>query len=110
MNVVKSRGAVLLVRDCISDLNTLSWMQQVTHEGNKLHASVARFMKYRQFRRVWRHLKNEHPHYKERLDSIAILKKQHGQRAWSMHKEFDLYVPESQRVSTQHFTQLVPSS
>lgn len=96
VDVVKSHRSVQLVRSCVADLNQFSWMQQVHHEGNKLHASVARFMKYKQFRRVWRYLKTEQPHFKERLDSLAILKKEPGQKAWSVHKEFALKLPEEQ--------------
>lgn len=88
LDVVKSRDAVLMVRDCVRDLNELPWMQQVHHEGNKLHASVARFMTYKQFRRVWRHVKTERPHYKAHLDSLAILKKEAGDKMWHVHREF----------------------
>lgn len=105
-----SRASVLLVRECVRELNELPWMQTVAHEGNKLHASVARFLKPRQFRRVWRHLKSEQPYFKEDLDSLAILKKIPGERAWHVHREFMLKGVESATpsASAQNLLQLQP--
>lgn len=96
LDVVKSHAAVNLVRNCVEELNAFTWMQQVHHEGNKLHASVARFLKYRQFKRIWRHLKDERPHFRHSLNSLTILKKESGARAWSVHRAFDFAAPIAQ--------------
>lgn len=105
-----SEGSVALVRACVETLNELPWIQTVPHEGNKLHASVARFLKPKQFRRIWRLLKSEHPHFKEELDSLAILKKVPGESGWQMHREFMLSghhtVPST--VLSQKLLQLQP--
>lgn len=90
LDVVKSQRAVELVRSCVAELNTLPWMQRIPHEGNKLHASVARFMTYKQFRRVWRHVKTEPAHFKHQFGSIAILKKDASQNMWNVHRTFAL--------------------
>jgi hypothetical protein len=77
LDVLKSPGATALVRRGIRTLNeNISWMPRAPLEGNKLHASVARFMDRRQSRRVLRFLKNEAPHFEALLDNIAILKKE----------------------------------
>lgn len=90
LNVVKSRRAVELVRECISSLNKLSWMSPIDREGHKLHTSVARYMNYRQFRRVWRFLRTKRPCFATHLDSLAILKKERTNRAWTVYREFEL--------------------
>lgn len=90
MDVVKSRDATLMVRDCVSELNAIPWMQRIPHEGNKLHASVARFLTYKQFRRVWRHVSAEQAQFKQALDTLAILKKEHARAPWRLHKTFSL--------------------
>lgn len=101
MDVVKSRGAVELVRECLKDLQGLHWMQQSPHEGNKLHASVARFMTHRKFRKVRRHLRHERPCFKQTLDNLVIMKKVPGQKKWEVHKEFELkLVPEQPTFKT----------
>lgn len=97
LDVEKAHRATALVRECVSALNELPWMQRVPLEGNKLHASVARFMEYRQFRRVWRVVQSERPHFETILDSIAILKKSSGE-PWQVHRTFaftqpSLYAP-----------------
>lgn len=90
LDVVKSRCAVHMIRDCVSRLDGLPWIQKVGHEGNKLHSSVARFMTHKQFRRVWRFVQREHPFFEEMLDSLAILKKETPASAWTLHREFSL--------------------
>jgi len=104
LDVVKSHEAVHMVRDCVNELNQLKWMQQVHHEGNKLHASVARFLTYKQFRRIWREVKHERPHFKERLDSLAILKKPHGEKKWHVHRNFNFATPSHISLNTATFS------
>ena len=87
LDVVKSNASVETVRRCIGDLNEFPWMQQVTHEGNKLHASVARFMTYKKFRRVWRHLKTERVHFKTTVHALTLLKKG-NERMWHTEETF----------------------
>lgn len=88
LDVPKSTGAVALVRDAIEEMKVLPWMQQVPHEGNKLHVSVARFLTYRKFRRIWRTLKSEKPHFREVLDGFVIMKKERPSDSWQLHREF----------------------
>lgn len=90
LDVVKSHGAVTMVRDCVAELNRFAWMQRVDHEGNKLHASVARFLTYKKFRKVWRHLKDERPSFTGTLDTFTMLKKEEGARIWQVHRTFTL--------------------
>jgi len=97
LDVVKSRAAANVVRECVEELNALEWMQRVRHEGNKLHVSVARFLTYTQFKRVWRNLKHERPRFKHTLDSLVILRKEAGARTWSVHREFSLTAPAMSR-------------
>lgn len=93
LNAQEQRGAVQLVRDCVTALNALPWMQQVPHEGNTLHASVARFLTRKQFRRIWRHVAREAPHFEATFDSIALLKKVPGERTWQTHRTFRFVAP-----------------
>jgi len=107
LDVVKSNLAVELVRSCVSDMNAFPWMQRVTHEGNKLHASVARFMTYKQFRRVWRHVKNEPAYFKTTLGSLALLKKETPHVPWVLHREFEfatLPSPKAYFQEASHFS------
>lgn len=79
MDVYKSVEAVSLVRRLIHTLNTnISWMPAYPLEGNKLHASVARFLNRKQFRRIWRGLRLLRPRFESTLDTIVILKKEEG--------------------------------
>jgi len=76
MDVYKSAEVVSLVRRAIQTLNSnLPWMTASPLEGNKLHASVARFLDRRQFRRIWRELRVLRPRFESTFDTIAILKK-----------------------------------
>lgn len=95
LDVTKSQRAVELVRETVNVVNELPWMQRIPHEGNKLHASVARFMTYKKFRRVWRHLKQEHPRFDSALDSLALLKKEAPSEPWVVHRTFTLGTPVS---------------
>lgn len=77
LNVYRSPEAVSLVRRAISTLNeNISWMPRAPLEGNKLHASVARFMNRKQSRRVARHIVEEKAYFRTAFDNIAILKKE----------------------------------
>lgn len=84
LDVKKNKEAISVVRRCIQILNAnVPWMPAYPLEGNKLHASVARFLSRKQFRRIWRELKELEPRFESSLDTIAILKK-HG-RSWQLH-------------------------
>lgn len=93
LDVTKSQRAVELVREAVNVVNELPWMQRIPHEGNKLHASVARFMTYKKFRRVWRYLKQERPCFESTLDSLALLKKEAPHEPWAVHRMFTLGFP-----------------
>lgn len=83
MDIYKSVEAVSLVRRLIHALNTnITWMPAYPLEGNKLHASVARFLNRKQFRRIWRELRVLRPHFESTLDTIVILKKEG--RVWKV--------------------------
>ena len=90
LDVVKSHTARMVVRGIIDDLRALPTMTEKSYEGAKLHVSVARFMTHRQSYRVWRHLRHEHPHFKQRLDTLTLLRKDPVQRVWEVHNEFVL--------------------
>lgn len=85
MDVRKSPDAVSLARNALKVLNeNVSWLPLNPREGNKLHASVARFLSHRQSRRIWRFLKEcTYPRFHASLDNIAILKKEG--RDWRVH-------------------------
>lgn len=84
MDVYKSVDVVSLVRRALDALNTnVPWMVKGPLEGNKLHASVARFLDRRKFRRIWRELRILRPRFEGMFDSIAILKKEGS--AWQLH-------------------------
>lgn len=85
MDVIKSPDAVILTRCAIKAVNeNVSWLPRMPLEGNKLHASVARFLTRRQFRRIWRHMKTMgKPSFESSLDNLAILKKEG--RPWTVH-------------------------
>lgn len=81
LNVYRSPEAVSFVRRAIRVVNeNVPWISKAPLEGNKLHASVARFMTRTQSRRVARHLAEEAPRFESVLDNIAILRKDN--RAW----------------------------
>ena len=76
LDTQKNPEAVSLVRSVVRALNeNISWMPRFVHEGNKLHASVARFMDRVQYRRVTRYLAKETPTFKVEFDNLAILRK-----------------------------------
>jgi hypothetical protein len=85
MDIVKSPDAVSLARRVVKTLNeNIPWMPRFPLEGNKLHASVARFLTRRQSGRIWRHLKTMgRPAFDSSLDNIAILKK--DGKSWTVH-------------------------
>jgi hypothetical protein len=83
LDVHRSPEAVSLVRRAIRTVNdNLPWMTKAPLEGNKLHASVARFMTRKQSRRVGRYLSTQQAFFNQRLDNIAILKKEG--RSWEV--------------------------
>lgn len=93
MDVYRSQAAIDVVRRAITTLNAnVPWMPTAPLEGNKLHASVARFLNRRQFRRVWRHVQELTPRFETNLDTIAILKKE--TRSWALHASIQLRVPD----------------
>ena len=85
MNVDKSPDAVALVRKAVRTVNEhVAWMPKSHLEGNKLHASVARFMTRKQSRRIARYLAHgEKPLFRSAIDNIAILKKEG--KTWKVH-------------------------
>jgi hypothetical protein len=85
MDIVKSADAVSFARRAIKTLNeNIAWMPRFPLEGNKLHASVARFLTRRQSGRIWRHLKTMgKPAFESSLDNLAILKK--DGKSWTLH-------------------------
>lgn len=84
LDVVKSPEAAALARRALATLAAnLPWLPRYPHEGNKLHASVARFLTRRQFRRIWRSVKDIQPEFSFLFDSVAILK-QEG-KVWKVH-------------------------
>jgi 2'-5' RNA ligase len=89
LDVKRSRESILLVRECIDTLKkNAPWMSFGPLEGNKLHASVARFLSRRQFQRMWKLLKTSRPHFHTTLDNLTILKKD-GAR-WIVHANIPL--------------------
>lgn len=92
LDVVKSPDAVAFVRNTLKILReNIPWLPTAPLEGNKLHASVARFLTRRQFRHIWRFLKTFHPEFHLSFDNIAILKKE-GQ-TWTVHASIPLHLP-----------------
>jgi 2'-5' RNA ligase len=84
LDTEKNRKATSFVRRCIGTLNAnIPWMPAYPLEGNKLHASVARFLTRKQFRRIWRAVKELRPQFESSFDAVAILKKH--DRSWQMH-------------------------
>jgi len=76
MDVPKG-DVVFTARKCLATLRTNApWLPPAPLEGNKLHASVARFLSRRQFKRIWRVLTvaNE-PCFETSFDNISILRK-----------------------------------
>lgn len=83
LNVHRSPEAVSLVRRAIRAVNdNVSWIPRSPLEGNKLHASVARFMTRKQSRRVGRYLSTQQAFFRQTLDNIAILRKEG--RTWEV--------------------------
>lgn len=77
LDIDRSPDAVSFVRRAIKTINeNVSWISRSPLEGNKLHASVARFMTMKQSRRVRRYVREMKPHFTMELDNIAILKKE----------------------------------
>ncbi len=80
----EGKEATVFVRRCIKLLReNIPWMSQSPLEGNKLHASVARFLSRRKFERIWRALKGACPSVEVTLDNVAILKQTDG--VWKVH-------------------------
>lgn len=100
LDVRQSRAPILLVRECLTVLKeNAPWLSFGPLEGNKLHASVARFLSRRQFKRIWKLISKARPRFKTSFDNIAILKKD-GTR-WVVHAKIAL--PEATpSVSTRH--------
>lgn len=94
LDVQKSPEAVSLARRALKTLNeNVFWLPRQPREGNKLHASVARFLAPRQSRRIWRFLKEcTYPQFSSSLDNLAILKK--DGRDWRIHALIPLHAEE----------------
>lgn len=76
LDVASGDPSVQIARECLKTLRDhVPWLSHGPLEGNKLHASVARFLTRKQFARIWRMLKIAHPHFTTLFDNIAILKK-----------------------------------
>lgn len=83
LDVHRSPEAISLVRRAIRTVNdNVSWVPRSPLEGNKLHASVARFMTRKQSRRVGRYLATQKAFFRQTLDNIAILRKEG--RTWDV--------------------------
>jgi len=91
LDVQKSPEAVSLARRALKTLNdNAGWLPHNPREGNKLHASLARFLAPRQSRRIWRFLREcAYPQFETRFDNIAILKKEG--REWRVHALIPLH-------------------
>ncbi|MEK9177042.1 MAG: 2'-5' RNA ligase family protein [Patescibacteria group bacterium] len=84
LDVARSPEATALTREALRVLrDNLPWLPRPPLEGNKLHASVARFLPRQKFRRVWRLLEGMHPRFTTTLDNLAILKRE--DKAWTVH-------------------------
>ncbi len=84
LDVPRGSAAIALVRRMLVTLHAhVPWLPKNAVEGNKLHASVARFMTRRQSRHVWHSFKGTRPHFSLALDNIAILKKEG--KEWRIH-------------------------
>jgi 2'-5' RNA ligase len=95
LDVGGSSEAVSLARNCIRGLNeAVPWLPRAPLEGNKLHASVARFLNRRQFARIWRYVRDSRPHFASHFDNVAILEKRGS--GWSLRSFISL--PERQAL------------
>lgn len=93
MDVAESPGAVSLVRRMLAALKMHApFLPSVPNEGNKLHASVARFLTRQEKRRISRFLKDERPLFQTQFDNVAILKKEGKQ--WKVMTTIPLSAPE----------------
>lgn len=89
LNVEKSERTVALARGCLSAMKkNLPWLSFGPLEGNKLHASIARFLSRRQFLRIWKLLGGLKPSFQSTFDNIAILKKDGSH--WDIHTRIAL--------------------
>ncbi len=104
IDVPKSPEAAAFVRRTLKTLNgNIEWMPKNPLEGNKLHASIARFLTRRQSRRIRRYLSAlKQPHFEVMLDNIAILKK--DGRAWRLHALVPLHVSDADVSDTLRFS------
>lgn len=109
LDVCKSDQAVSLSRECINVLReNFPWLPNAPLEGNKLHASVARFLSRRQFLRMWKLLHGLSPSFNSSFDNITILKKEDSH--WSVHtrialpEEHDLHDVELELRVARHKT------
>lgn len=83
LNVHNSPEAISLVRRAIRAVNdNVARIPRAPLEGNKLHASVARFMTRKQSRRVGRHLASQHAFFRQTIDNLSILRKEG--RVWAV--------------------------
>jgi 2'-5' RNA ligase len=101
LDIVKSAEATDFLREAIRTLHdNIAWLPRPPLEGNKLHASVARFLTRRQFRRIWRPLLATRPRFTVLFDNLAILKRE--DKAWKVHT----VVPVPHTLSAHHTPQL----
>ena len=92
LNAPKSPESVTLARECVSFLNgNILWLPRQAREGNKLHASVARFLTRKQFRRVWRTLRGAARSFETHFNNITILIKK--DTVWKVHSIVPLTLP-----------------
>jgi hypothetical protein len=84
LDVPKGSPAIALVRRMLATLSAnASWLPRHPLEGNKLHASVARFLTRRQSRHIWWYFKGTRPSFSLLLDNVAILRKEG--KVWKVH-------------------------
>ncbi len=83
LNTTREREAITLMRDLLKALHdSCPWLRVAPLEGNKLHASVARFLTRRKFLRIWRHVKPLKPRFDIEIDQLVILER--GEHGWKV--------------------------
>lgn len=101
LDTQKCSEATAIMRRALRALNeNISWMPKIPREGNKLHASVARFMDRIQYRRVMRYLSKEHASFDVSFDNLAILGKK--EKAWEVISVIPFVPEENAWLSSQY--------
>lgn len=89
IDVSPSKQMLNDVRELMSVLQSISWMQFDRHDvQKKLHATVAYPKNYFQFGKMWKFVGKREAVFDVSFDNVAILKKE--DRKWLVHKEYPL--------------------